>query len=119
LPWSIIAGRANCDVATRNRNPHTRRRGDEQISLARLLGNLAGMAYRCCNDPDWTTEFVSDGCRELTGYAADDFRSGHVIYGDLIHLEDRQRLREDTQTALLEDRPFQLSWRMSLAPQAE
>jgi diguanylate cyclase (GGDEF)-like protein/PAS domain S-box-containing protein len=118
-PLSIIAGRANCDVATRKRNVHTPPHSGGRISLARLLGNLAGMAYRCRNDPAWTTEFVSDGCCELTGYSVDALLSGEVAYGDLIHPEDRQRLWDDTQTALCENRPFQQTYRITTASGAE
>jgi diguanylate cyclase (GGDEF)-like protein/PAS domain S-box-containing protein len=110
-------------VATRQHKRHTRSpdlsaRG-EQISLARLLSNLPGTAYRCRNDRDWTTEFISDGCRELTGYSAEEFISNRVTYGDLIHPDDRARLWEDTQIALRENRPFHQSYRITTASGAE
>ena len=41
---------------------------ESERSKAVLLSNLPGMAYRCNYDKDWTMQFVSEGCYELTGY---------------------------------------------------
>ena len=59
--------------------------------LVTLLSNLPGMAYRCRNDPEWTMEFVSEGCLELTGYrSADLIDSRRIAYGKIIHPADRK-----------------------------
>ena len=73
---------------------------ESQRAFSTLISNLPGLAYRCRNDPDWTTEFVSDGARQLTGYPAEDFTSHRVAYNDLIHPADRGWLWADTQRAL-------------------
>ena len=41
---------------------------ESERSKSVLLSNLQGMAYRCNFDRDWTMQFVSSGCYELTGY---------------------------------------------------
>lgn len=46
---------------------------ESQRTLATLMGNLPGMAYRCRNDPRWTPEFLSSGTTQLTGYASKEF----------------------------------------------
>lgn len=54
--------------------------------LSTLFDNLPGMVYRCANDPEWTMEFVSENCRQLTGYAPDDLVASRALgYGHLIH----------------------------------
>jgi PAS domain S-box-containing protein len=69
-----------------------------------LLANLPGMAYRCRNDRDWTMEFVSQGCLDLTGYAPEDLIGNRrVSYNDLILPAYRELLWEKWQT-LLRDR---------------
>jgi len=41
---------------------------ESQRQMATLMGNLPGMVFRCKNDPDWTMEFISEGCYSLTGF---------------------------------------------------
>ena len=81
--------------------------------LATLLDNLPGMAYRCRNDPAWTMEFVSEGCRPLTGYTPTELIGNRVVaYGDLIVKEDREKVWRQVQTALTARAPFQLAYRL-------
>lgn len=65
-------------------------------TTANLLGNLSGMAYRCRNDEHWTMEFVSEGVRELAGYAPEAVIGNRDISWEMIvHPEDRARIRDD------------------------
>ena len=69
--------------------------------LSTLISNLPGFAYRCRNDRDWTMEFISDGCAEITGYEPDDFiGSSTLAFNDIIHPEFRERLWKTWQEQL-------------------
>jgi len=89
---------------------------ESERRLATLMSNLPGMAYRCRNDADWTMEFISEGCRELTGYNAADLVDNRVIaYGQLIHASDRDDVWKRVQTALDSKTPFDLVYRIVTA----
>ncbi len=88
---------------------------DSQRSLSTLLGNLPGLAFRCRNDQDWTMEFVSDGCLELTGYPPADFVGGRVSFAKIIHPDDVQMGWDIVQAALREGRPYRLTYRIRTA----
>ncbi len=89
---------------------------ETQRSYATLLANLPGMAYRCQNNRDWTMEFVSDGCLELTGYWPSDLlHDRKVAYADLILPDDADAVWNDVQTAVSKRRPFQLVYRIKTA----
>lgn len=86
---------------------------ESRRALETLLSNLPGMAYRCNNDRYWTMEFVSEGCRELTGYAPSDLIRNQVLpYSDLIHPDDREDVWNLVQAALNSAEPFRLTYRI-------
>lgn len=58
---------------------------ESERSKSVLLSNLPGMAYRCQFDDNWTMEFVSEGCVELTGYNTYDLvNNTKLSFNDLI-----------------------------------
>jgi PAS domain S-box-containing protein/diguanylate cyclase (GGDEF)-like protein len=85
------------------------------LHLPHLVAGLPGLLYRCRNDADFTTEFVSDGVAGLTGYPAEDFRQHRRHFGRLIHPEDRQRVWDEVQAAVGRRRPFELTYRIATA----
>lgn len=86
---------------------------ESERRLSALMNNLPGMAYRCKNDPHWTMDFVSGGCRQLIGYTADDLQQNRRIsYGDLIHPDDRSGVWDTVQKALAEKRVFEITYRI-------
>ncbi len=89
---------------------------ESQRALLTLMGNLPGMAYRCKNDKDWTLEFASDGCIDLTGYTPADFvQKRKVSYAQVIHPDDRKKVWDDVQEALKEKRVFEVTYRIITA----
>jgi PAS domain S-box-containing protein len=90
-----------------------RKRAEAELQESRrryaaLLANLPGMAYRCANDRDWTMEFVSEGCRDLTGYAPEDFVANKTLsFNDVIRPSYREYLWDKWQALLREHRTFE------------
>jgi len=86
------------------------------LSLDLLLSNLPGVVYRCLNDSTWTMIFLSAGIEKLTGYPPSAFTGDHAMsFASLIHPDDRARVAEETNVAIGERRPFQISYRITTA----
>ena len=68
---------------------------------ATMISNLPGFVYRCANDCDWTMEYISDGCREITGYSPDELLNNKLrTYNDLVHPEFQKSLWDKVQNFL-------------------
>ncbi len=99
------------DITERKQVEEVIREGERQ--LATLVGNLPGFVYRCQNDRDRTFKYVSEGVFELTGYTVDAYivhRS--ASYGVNMHPHDRERVRQEVQTALDQHRSFEMTYRI-------
>lgn len=84
--------------------------------LATLLSNLPGMAYRCRNDVNWTMDFVSEGCFDLTGYKAESLLGNrNVSYSDLILPQYRAHVWECVQEAVQDSEPFEIIYKIKTA----
>src|SRR5690606_8910771 len=71
------------------------------------------MVFRCRLDHDRTMEFVSEGCRDITGYdPADLVQNQTLSYRQLIYSKDREMVREEIDRALRERRHYQISYRI-------
>lgn len=93
---------------------------ESQRTLMTLMGNLPGMAYRCLNDMTWEMEFVSEGCYPLTGYHPQDFlHNRRITFASLIHVDDRDRVWDSVQNALVEQTNFQHHYRIRNADGTE
>jgi two-component system cell cycle sensor histidine kinase/response regulator CckA len=89
---------------------------ESRRAMSTLLSNLPGIAYRCRNDREWTMAFVSEGCFDLTGYAAADLENNRKLaYAELIHPDDRAGVWRDVQHAVDRRRPFVVTYRIITA----
>jgi len=89
---------------------------ERQRQLSTLLDNLPGMAYRCLLDEHWTMEFVSQGCRELTGYEPKDIiQNSKVSFQDLIDPMDREPIRNAVLEGIRNHKAFQVKYRIRTA----
>ncbi|MFH7242554.1 MAG: EAL domain-containing protein [Spirulina sp.] len=85
-----------------------------------LVSNLPGAVYRMRQQPvmadpnasPWVMTFISDGIVDILGFSASDL-VGPAALGrdDLIHPEDRHRVRRDMADAVARQVPFRLEYR--------
>lgn len=81
--------------------------------LSTLINNTPGMIYRCKNDKQWSFEFVSDGCVDVTGYEPYEMiNNPNFSYMQIIHQDDRHLARELVQRGVNEQRNFHLVYRI-------
>ena len=84
---------------------------ESERSKGVLLSNLPGMAYRCLHNREWTMQFMSDGCLELTGYPPEAFIENHELnFGDIISEEYSEKLWQTWKQTLGKHEPFRYEY---------
>ncbi|NJD22480.1 MAG: PAS domain S-box protein [Melioribacter sp.] len=99
------------DITERKKNEIALQENERRLKT--LFSNLPGMAYRCLNDKKWTTEFISEGCKKLTGYSSHQLVGNKSIsYNDIIYPEDRELVWNEVQTAVKNNKPIEIVYRI-------
>ena len=80
--------------------------------LSTLVSSLPGMAYRARANAGRTMTFVSDGCEALIGAAPVALASGQVVYADLVHPEDRDRVDQLVAASVVSMKPTTAEYRI-------
>jgi PAS domain S-box-containing protein len=90
--------------------------GESERMFSTLVANLPGFVYRCRNDHDWTMEYISEGCREITGYTPEDFiHNRKLAFNDIIHPDQKEILWQEWQERLNQHLPFESEYRIMTA----
>ncbi|SEO79356.1 PAS domain S-box-containing protein [Halogranum amylolyticum] len=93
-----------------------KRAAETERSFSTLVENVPGMIYRCRNETGWPMEFVSDGCRQLTGYDPEALETGRISFGDdIVHPDDVDHVWHTVQEDLAHDGQFTVQYRIRTA----
>ncbi len=72
-----------------------------EASKSVLLSNIRGMVYRCKYDKNWTMEYISEGCFELTGYPSSSLlNNNELAYNEIISEEYREDIWNEWEKAI-------------------
>jgi PAS domain S-box-containing protein len=78
-----------------------------------LLNHIPGMIYRCRHDDQWTFEYVSDGCFEITGYdALELLNDPSLTYNLIIHPTDRAAVLDSINEQIDKGETFNIIYRV-------
>ena len=84
-----------------------------------LIDNIPGVTFRSdCHEP-WGKIFISDGIEKLSGWSKQAFMNGTIHIFDIIHPDDRNRVRQTVLTALQDHQPYVLEYRIYCKNQSQ
>lgn len=82
-------------------------------SLSTLLNSIPGMVYRCKSNRNWSFEFASDGCLEVTGYEPYQLvNDPNFYFQQIMFPDDRDDAWNHAHQQVMLQRNFQLVYRI-------
>lgn len=102
------------DISKRKKMEESLKESERSKSV--LLSHLPGMAYRCNYDREWTMQFVSEGCFQLTGYTPESLLyNKELSFNDLIAPEYHDSLWKKWEHILAGRLPFKYEYEIKTA----
>lgn len=113
LIWSIIVFLAFLFIIILIIQINIIRRRKIEHHFNTLIANLPGVSYRMNNNKDRTAVFLSEKCKELTGYETTDFVEKRLLsFSGITYVDDRAHIWNIVQKALESKQSFELEYRI-------
>lgn len=77
-----------------------------------LINNVKGILFRCENNREYSMQYISEGCLEITGYPFESFKDGTVTYGQFILEKDRDKVWNNIQTSIKNKTTYNCEYRI-------
>jgi PAS domain S-box-containing protein len=91
-------------LATVSRDVTDRRQVEEARKEAFNIVNMSpAVAFLWKNEADWPVEYVTDNVERILGYSREEFVSGQVLYGHIVHPHDLERVTREVTSATQRD----------------
>ncbi|TFH03788.1 MAG: PAS domain S-box protein, partial [Methanosarcina sp.] len=104
------------DITIRKKVEEALRKSLEMQKLLKtIINNSSAVAFLWKNMENWPVEFVSENITQF-GYTVEDFTSGRILYGDIIHKEDINSVSESLAQSIREGYDsFEIEYRIFTA----
>jgi PAS domain S-box-containing protein len=90
------------DITSRKKIEEALRKSLEMQNLLKtIINKSSAVAFLWKNTENWPVEFVSENVTQL-GYTVEDFMSGRILYGDIVHKEDINSVHENLARSIRE-----------------
>jgi diguanylate cyclase (GGDEF)-like protein/PAS domain S-box-containing protein len=86
--------------------------GDTSVALRALTTHLDGVVFRARADCGWAFEYLSAGCRSLTGYSSEELIGAGRSFESLLHTEDREMVHHQRSSAVQSHRSYEVEYRI-------
>ncbi len=77
-----------------------------------LAENIPGVIYLCRNDEQYSSIYINEHIKELTGYSKNDLEQGKVTLAELIHPDYRKKVIDNVNKMLEERKPFEVTYKI-------
>jgi PAS domain S-box-containing protein len=86
---------------------------ESREQLNSILSNLAGAAYRCYFDEQYTMKYISEKIFDISGYHAYEFiDNSEITFSKIIHPEDQELCRNNILEATCAKRHYEFEYRI-------
>ncbi len=103
----------NLEVEIEKREQISLELKESREQLQSILSNLAGAAYRCWFDEEYTMKYLSEKIFDISGYHAEDFIDNRTrSFDSIIHPGDRDLCRKNIMQASLLKTHYEFEYRI-------